>query len=87
MTETTAPQNGTDLKRFHLDDADGYNTVGHVLPGSQTAIKKQNANDTEGEICMRGRNVCMGYLKNPEACSKTFDNEGFLHSGDLGRIN
>jgi long-subunit acyl-CoA synthetase (AMP-forming) len=36
---------------------------------------------------MRGRNICMGYFKNPEDTSKTIDTEGFLHSGDLGRVN
>ena len=35
---------------------------------------------------MRGRNICMGYFKNPEDTAKTIDVEGFLHSGDLGRI-
>lgn len=35
---------------------------------------------------MRGRNVCMGYFKNAEDTSKTIDKEGFLHSGDLGKI-
>lgn len=36
---------------------------------------------------MRGRNVMMGYLKQPEETSKTIDSEGYIHSGDLGKIN
>jgi len=35
---------------------------------------------------MRGRNTCMGYFKNAEDTAKTIDSEGFLHSGDNGRI-
>lgn len=35
---------------------------------------------------MRGRNICMGYFKNAEDTAKTIDSEGFLHSGDLGKI-
>ena len=35
---------------------------------------------------MRGRNVFMGYLNSPEASTETFDDEGFIHSGDLGMI-
>jgi long-chain-fatty-acid--CoA ligase ACSBG len=35
---------------------------------------------------MRGRNICMGYFKNPQDTAKTIDVEGFLHSGDLGRL-
>jgi long-chain-fatty-acid--CoA ligase ACSBG len=40
----------------------------------------------EGEICMRGRHIMMGYLKNDKATRETLDPEGYLHSGDLGII-
>ena len=36
---------------------------------------------------MRGRNVMMGYLKQAKETSETIDSEGFVHSGDLGRLN
>ena len=36
---------------------------------------------------MRGRNVMMGYLKQADETSKTIDSEGFLASGDLGKIS
>ena len=42
--------------------------------------------DGEGEICMRGRNTMMGYLKNEKATIETIDAEGFVRSGDTGRI-
>jgi long-chain-fatty-acid--CoA ligase ACSBG len=41
----------------------------------------------EGEVCMRGRNRFMGYLKNPEASASTIDAAGWLHSGDLGTVS
>jgi fatty-acyl-CoA synthase len=38
----------------------------------------------EGEMCCRGYNVMKGYYKNPEATAQVIDENGFLHSGDLG---
>lgn len=36
---------------------------------------------------MGGRHVFMGYLNDPANTSATIDNEGFLHSGDVGHID
>lgn len=43
--------------------------------------------DGNGEICMKGRHVFMGYLYNPDATANTIDGEGYLHSGDLGKVD
>lgn len=43
--------------------------------------------DTEGEICIRGPNVMLGYLNNTQATQDTMDAEGWLHSGDLGKLD
>jgi 4-coumarate--CoA ligase len=39
-----------------------------------------------GEICAKGPQIAMGYLGNEEATKESFDEEHFLHTGDVGRI-
>lgn len=36
---------------------------------------------------MKGRHVCMGYINQPEKTDEAIDEDGFLHSGDLGYLD
>ena len=59
----------------------------HVLEGLMVADPKSLEpvpfdGETIGEVFMRGNNVMMGYLKNPEATEKAFAG-GWFHTGDL----
>ena len=59
-------------------------SVGKGLPTMEVKIVKQNPNDEVGEICVRGENLMVGYYKNEEATTAVLDEEGWLHTGDMG---
>jgi long-chain acyl-CoA synthetase len=56
-------------------------TVGPALPGVQVRIAP------DGEIQVKGRNVFLGYYKEPEATHETLTGDGWLCSGDLGELD
>jgi long-chain-fatty-acid--CoA ligase ACSBG len=81
MSESTGPQ-FSNLVGNPIE----LNTAGIQLPGTDARIFNPDK-DGVGEICFRGRNRFMGYYKNEAATLETIDSDGFLHSGDLGKIN
>ncbi len=61
-------------------------SVGPPIAGNEVTVKNINS-DGIGEICLRGPAVSPGYFKNDEANRKSFDEEGFFNTGDLGRVD
>ena len=64
-------------------------TVGHELPDIEVKVLNPETNEEckigeQGEMCCRGYNIMKGYYKMPEATAEIIDENGFLHSGDLG---
>ncbi|NMN97004.1 FadD3 family acyl-CoA ligase [Antrihabitans stalactiti] len=43
--------------------------------------------DTTGEVLLRGPNVMLEYLDDPENTAKTIDSDGWLHTGDIGTLD
>jgi len=60
--------------------------VGKTLSGVRSRIDKPDK-DGNGELCIYGRHVFMGYLGLPEKTASTIDEDGWLHSGDIAQID
>lgn len=61
-------------------------SVGTPILACRVKIDNPDENG-EGEICVKGPNVMLGYFNNPEATAEVFDKDGFFHTGDYGRLD
>ena len=73
----------------HDDDPETIaNTSGRAIPDVEVQIVDDDGNEVPrgepGEIVVRGYNVMVGYLGDPEQTAETIDADGWLHTGDIG---
>ena len=74
LSETSAPATES------LPDLYRTGEAGRPLPGTDIRIAD------DGEILIRGPHVFKGYYKDPAATAEVLDDEGFLHTGDVGEL-
>jgi long-chain acyl-CoA synthetase len=70
----------------HEEAVDHADSVGFAMPVVDLAIDQPDPDTGVGELLVRGQNVVQGYWNKEEATSETFI-DGWLHTGDLGRID
>ncbi|XP_022821870.1 long-chain-fatty-acid--CoA ligase ACSBG2 isoform X2 [Spodoptera litura] len=81
MSEASGAHTLSIYPKFSLDSA------GALLDGTETMFGGSTSPNGPGEIMMRGRHVFMGYLCDEAKSKEAIDAEGWLHSGDIGRVD
>lgn len=67
-------------------------TAGTAQAGAEVAVfdlamDRPAPEGVDGEVRIRGYQVMLGYLDDPQATAQAVDNDGWLHTGDLGRLD
>ncbi|MFC5731437.1 MULTISPECIES: FadD3 family acyl-CoA ligase [Nocardioides] len=66
-------------------------TCGRAIPGMETRILRpagrRSDQDGPGELLVRGDFVMLGYLDDPAATAEAIDEDGWLHTGDVGTLD
>jgi HIP---CoA ligase len=84
------------LTAYGLTEASGFGTMCRpdddavtvaTTCGRPIADFELRIADNNGEVLLRGPNVMLGYLDDPEATAAAIDTDGWLHTGDVGSLD
>lgn len=90
---------GVGLRTLGLDVLEGYGMSetspiisftrpGDIIPGCVgLPLRAVQCKLIDGELCAKGPNVMQGYYNRPEETAAVLDKDGFIHTGDLARID
>ncbi|CAG5113191.1 Oidioi.mRNA.OKI2018_I69.chr2.g7319.t2.cds [Oikopleura dioica] len=86
QTENVGCGTGTSFVNYQKEDG----CVGPPQPWNEIKLAdvpdmEYFGKDGKGEICFRGDNVMQGYYNDPEKTAETIDEDGWLHTGDIGQ--
>ncbi len=74
-----------------IDLKDYNGSIGLPIPSTQVCIQDDNnailPTGESGELCVKGPQVMQGYWNRPDETAKTIDQNGWLHTGDIARMN
>ncbi|MBA2327352.1 MAG: fatty acid--CoA ligase family protein [Actinobacteria bacterium] len=74
--------------RYDDDPETIATTSGRAIPGVEVQVVDDQGTEVTrgepGEVVVRGYNVMLGYLDDPEETAATIDDDGWLHTGDVG---
>ncbi|XP_063375733.1 long-chain-fatty-acid--CoA ligase ACSBG2 isoform X4 [Cydia amplana] len=87
IMEAFGMSEGSGAHSLSIDPKFNLTSVGELLEGTETKFEGSMSQNGPGEILMRGRHVFMGYLGDEEKTRAAVDYEGWLHSGDVGRVD
>ncbi|MCV7283647.1 fatty acid--CoA ligase family protein [Mycolicibacterium flavescens] len=88
------------LTAYGLTEANGFGTMCRADDDAVTVATTSGrpiadfelrianpSDDGTGEVLLRGPNVMLGYLDDPEATAAAIDSDGWLHTGDVGAVD